>query len=238
MRIQNCIIFHLAFSATSFAFYVPHHGRFGNIVLSMSSSAGEAPKKKLTAADIIARARKAVGAPEEEEEAEKLFEDSIMNDMQVTLLALEKRVKGGPGSLTCDEITELEAATTRIIDEMNENQGASSSPNPPEPATTAFVDSIETSAPTEPFTPTSDEEGEAYSGEGGLGLAKGTANTWLLDGMDDMSPEEYRAALQKNVIERQSGRKGSREGVVGNRAALQYLDQLGDGGAADNWKTN
>ena len=105
----------------------------------------------------------------------------------------------------------------------------------------ALVDKIvspETSAPTEPFTPTSDEEGEAYSGEGGLGLAKGTANTWLLDGMDDMSPEEYRAALQKNVIERQSGRKGSREGVVGNRAALQYLDQLGDGGAADNWKTN
>ena len=236
MRTYNCILFHLAIAAKSFAFYVPYHGSFGNVSLRMSSSE-EPPKKKLTAADILARARKSVGAPEEEDEAEQIFQDSLMDDMQETLLALEKRVKGGPGSLTPDEITEVEAATKRIIDEMYENLGASTCNNPTEPAATASVDSIETSASTENYTPTSDEEGEAYNGSGGLGLAKGTANTWLLEGMDEMSPEEYRAALQKSVIERQGGRKGSRKGVVGNRAALQYLDQLGDGGAADNWKT-
>jgi hypothetical protein len=71
-----------------------------------------------------------------------------------------------------------------------------------------------------------------------MGLAKGTANTYIIPGMDEMTPEEYRKALQKSVSDRQSRRHGSRGGVVGNRAALQYLDTLGWGGAASNWKKN
>jgi hypothetical protein len=81
------------------------------------------------------------------------------------------------------------------------------------------------------------DEGPAYDGTGGMGLAKGTANTYNIPGMDEMSPEEYRKALQKSVSDRQTRRRESREGVVGNRAALQYLDQLGYGGASNNWKT-
>lgn len=83
---------------------------------------------------------------------------------------------------------------------------------------------------------TSIDEGPAYDGTGGMGLAKGTANTYIIPGMDEMSPEEYRKALQKSVSDRQTRRRESRSGVVGNRAALQYLDQLGYGGASDNWK--
>jgi len=82
---------------------------------------------------------------------------------------------------------------------------------------------------------TSNDEGPTYDGTGGLGLAKGTRNTYIIPGMDEMSPEEYRAALQKSVSDRQSIRKERRSGVVGNRAALQYLDQLGYGGASSNW---
>jgi len=49
------------------------------------------------------------------------------------------------------------------------------------------------------------EEGEEYDGTGGLGLAKGTVNTYVLPGMDEMTGEEYRAALQASVIR---GRRG------------------------------
>lgn len=85
-------------------------------------------------------------------------------------------------------------------------------------------------------TDTSLDEGPAYDGSGGMGLAKGTANTYIIPGMDEMSPEEYRKALQKSVSDRQSRRHDNRQGVVGNRAALQYLDTLGWGGASSNWK--
>ena len=35
------------------------------------------------------------------------------------------------------------------------------------------------------------------------GLAKGTTNTYLIPGMDEMSAEEYRDNLQKTIIARQ-----------------------------------
>ena len=37
----------------------------------------------------------------------------------------------------------------------------------------------------------------------GFGLAQGTTNTYAIPGMDEMSPEEYREALQKTVSARQ-----------------------------------
>jgi len=41
----------------------------------------------------------------------------------------------------------------------------------------------------------------------GFGLAQGTTNTYAIPGMDEMSPEEYREALQKTVSARQVRRK-------------------------------
>ena len=52
-----------------------------------------------------------------------------------------------------------------------------------------------------------EEEGAAYAGKGGMGLATDTANTYLIDGMDEMTPEEYRAALQETISARQRNRK-------------------------------
>ena len=37
----------------------------------------------------------------------------------------------------------------------------------------------------------------------GFGLAKGTTNTYIIDGMDEMTPEEYQAKLQETVSARQ-----------------------------------
>ncbi len=71
---------------------------------------------------------------------------------------------------------------------------------------------------------TSNDEGPAYEGKGGLGIAKDTRSTYVIPGMDEMDPEEYRAALQKSVSERQARRR--QMGVVGNQASGNYLDNL------------
>jgi len=249
-------------------------------------------KKKLTAADILARARKSVNRSsgknvveeeEEEEEPDFLFDDDLLDDMKQCLVTLEKRVKEGPGCLTVEEIQGMADASARILKDMNVNTvieqkqpspPAASLAPPPPPAVSiappspqevsstgvvadnfdqdtnvvtpysgapATIDPTTSSSAPEAadgqvFTETSDEEGKPYDGKGGMGLAAGTRNTYLIPGMDEMSPEEYRAALQQSVSDRQRQRRGNRDGLIGNRSALQYLDQLGYGGASDNWK--
>lgn len=69
------------------------------------------------------------------------------------------------------------------------------------------------------------EEGSPYEGKGGLGLASGTANTWIIDGMDEMTGEEYRAALQESVSRRQAERRKTRPNL-GNLQSNNYLDSL------------
>ena len=71
---------------------------------------------------------------------------------------------------------------------------------------------------------TPSDEGATYSGRGGMGQAADTVNTYVIPGMDEMGPEEYRAALQQSVIDRQAKRKGS--GVTGNRSSWDYLNSL------------
>jgi hypothetical protein len=69
------------------------------------------------------------------------------------------------------------------------------------------------------------DEGPMYDGRGGMGQPKGTVNTYVIDGMDEMTPAEYQAALQESVLERQRQRKRSGQ-VTGNRATWDYLNQL------------
>jgi hypothetical protein len=54
-----------------------------------------------------------------------------------------------------------------------------------------------------------EEDGPAYTGRGGMGQPQGTVNTYVIDGMDEMSPAEYQAALQESVLERQRQRQRS-----------------------------
>jgi len=196
----------------------------------------------LTSKDILARARKAVGAPEEEdEEAPKIFEDDVLDGMQNTLLLLEKRVKNGPRSLSHDEIQSLDQLTKKIIQDMNafESSGAAAAAVQPAPPVQAQVplqpqqqvqrepqktltDLPPAAGPLDPeYNP---EEGSAYVGKGGLGLAAGTTNTWVIDGMDEMTGEEYRQALQEQVSARQSMRRS--DGTTGNLSSNNYLDNL------------
>lgn len=81
-------------------------------------------------------------------------------------------------------------------------------------------------APTEPLpvVDISQDEGPMFDGRGGMGQPKGTVNTYIIPGMDEMTAEEYRDALQRSVSERQARRRAS--GVVGNRSAEDYLKGL------------
>ena len=57
-------------------------------------------------------------------------------------------------------------------------------------------------------------------------MSKGTRNTYAIPDMDKMSPEEYRAALQKTVIEKQEARMRKRGGRIGNIVSRDYMDSL------------
>jgi len=205
----------------------------------------------LTAKDILARARKAVGQPEEEDdESPQIFDDATLEDMQQSLLIFEKRVKEGPGSLSEADILKLETMTGNIVTELNifiKNGGEPPSKPAPSAASMASVSVQDREALVTPRNAApggeakslvanlpaalgsqdmdhNDEEGEGYDGTGGMGLAKGTVNTYVIPGMDEMTGEEYRAALQKSVIERQA--KRSNTGVTGNLTSQNYLDNL------------
>jgi len=216
------------------------------------------PKKKLSVADIMAGGnKKAEQDGPGEVKASDNFSEDILADMQACLQTLEKRAKEGAGTLSMSEVTDLEAAMGRIVSDMDSKlqQGASSAAA----GSAAAVDSNATDnsedaldiSETKPAaemttTPPAEEEGNpvvqdtsldegpVYTGTGGMGLAKGTANTYVIEGMEEMTGPEYRKALQKSVSDRQELRRQSREGVVGNRAAHDYLKDLGWGGASES----
>jgi hypothetical protein len=70
----------------------------------------------------------------------------------------------------------------------------------------------------------SDDEGPAYTGQGGMGQPRGTVNTYVIPGMEEMTAEEYRQTLQQSIIDRQRRRRAS--GIVGNLSSTSYLDGL------------
>lgn len=202
----------------------------------------------LTHKDIINRARKAVGQPEIEDEPQ-IFDKDMLADMQAALLILEKRVKQGPGCLSQEEILDLESLTGNIVTEMYDYNKQSIKPAqtaaPSSPAssseTTAediliarrnavpggeakplVADLPAAIGPSKPEY--NSEEGSEFDGTGGLGLAKGTANTYVIEGMDEMTGEEYRKALQESVIARQEARR--KVSIRGNMASQNYLDNL------------
>jgi len=76
----------------------------------------------------------------------------------------------------------------------------------------------------------SDEDGPAYDGTGGLGLAKGTANTYEIDGMDEMTADEYQAALTQAVIDRAKTRRDGMGGRHGNQQTNDYMASLNSKG--------
>ena len=190
---------------------------------------------KLTAEEILARSRKAAGQPDS---LPMVFDDDILEDMQKALLTLEKRVQEGPGSLDTPELETLTEQLDRIVDEMHRNphrrhvkpvretEAAAGAPPttqapPPRPQATAVQ-------PQKNEQDENNDEGPAYDGKGGMGQPRGTVNTYIIEGMDEMTSEEYRLALQQSIIDKQRARRAA--GHVGNRGSLDYLHSLSPGG--------
>lgn len=332
LHLASFLLFLSAQNAHGFSSLSFGHKNLSTRLFQSTEVQGEPPKKKLTSADILARARAAAGQ-DPVEVPESKFTDEILEDMKEALRFLETRVKNGPGKFSVDDLIQFQAATTRVVDEMNakfredENAPAQTAPAasavatppaavtatpppppppmpsllqqakqqqpqqqtpppPPPPQQTqappppppvqqsapatvqqqsapapsaeltsqqlkfreqmsryeAQLNAIKekanqpapaAAAPTQPeVIDTSNDEGPAYTGKGGLGLASGTTNTYVIPGMDQMTGEEYRKALQDSVIARQEQRRQVNRNVVGNRAAHSYLEQLGYGGAS------
>jgi hypothetical protein len=152
----------------------------------------------------------------------KIFEDDMLNDMQAALLLLEKRVQEGP--LTILEVDHLTSQLTKIRFEMKHNQHK----KPPRPSSVAAASPEPSAAAPRVIdldTPPADEEGPAYDGRGGMGQAAGTANTYVIPGMEEMTADEYQAALEQTIIDRQRQRRYSGN-VTGNRSTWNYLNSL------------
>ncbi|KAL3784428.1 hypothetical protein ACHAW5_006534 [Stephanodiscus triporus] len=70
-----------------------------------------------------------------------------------------------------------------------------------------------------------------------FGLARGTTNTYIIPGMEEMSPEEYREKLQETISARQAERRRratQNSNIIGNRSSSGYLDALSRGGDGAN----
>lgn len=205
------------------------------VVLSAEPETSE-EKKPLKSQEILARARKAAGIEEEEpeQETEKIFSEALYDDLQEILKTLEKRVSGGQGSLSLLEVEEFDHMTNRVLVDMRLTEDyrlnmANSAAAPQAVATLPVAPAPVAPTPAAPVQASGEkmdtsEEGEDYDGTGGLGLARGTTNTYVIPGMDEMSPEEYRTALQKSISDRQDIRKES--GKYGNRGTWDYMHHL------------
>lgn len=199
------------------AFLVPTTSRQPHVRLQQKPAAGD---------DIIARARENAGMPDVLEPP-KIFDDDLLDDMQQALLAMEKRVKEGPGSLSATEVGELGARLDRIIQEMKQNEHFHPTKNPQ----TNNQSAPEADAATPTSTQRSnsldklEDDTPSYDGKGGMGQPRGTVNTYIIEGMEEMDSETYRLALQQSIIDRQRERR--RTGKVGNRGTIDYLSSLG-----------
>lgn len=233
-----------AFTNTNSGVLTSPGGRsiYSNIVLSAEeSSSGTASKRKipLSPKELLAAQREKSGLPDPDEYP-KLYSDELLEDMRDVLRLLERRVQGGLGSLSSAEAEDFATKSNSIIVEMKQKENerladASSPSSESPPAATVLAATASASAVVEkPEAETSDPEEEMYDPEvegpgydpsGGQGsISKGTRNTYIIPGMESMSSDEYRLALQQSLIDRQSQRKAT--GTYGNRNTWDYLNNL------------
>ncbi|KAL3919301.1 MAG: hypothetical protein SGILL_003821 [Bacillariaceae sp.] len=143
----------------------------------------------------------------------KNFEYSRLNDAGSSSA-------GSSDSATVAATATIEAGTAPATETI---------PASSQPAVSASGTEPEIEQTDENVAPEHNEDGPAYDPSGGQGsLAKGTRNTYVIPNMDEMSPEEYRKALQESISSQQEERKKkNREGGrYGNRSTWDYLNNL------------
>lgn len=213
-----------------------------NVLLFAEGESSTEKKKPLSAKELVAQQRAKSGLPDPDEHP-KLFSDELLDDMKEILLILEKRIQDGPGSIDSVEVDNFVGMSKNVLTEMKQKEydrledakspSAGSSTAASSTATAVVGESPSQAsasvapAATEfpPDDPEHNEDGPAYDPKGGSGsLAKGTVNTYVIPGMDEMSPEEYQKALQKSISDRQAQRRKNVR--TGNRNTWDYLNNL------------
>ena len=275
----------LLYAGSALAF-APVPFRASNNQRVCSSSSSELASS--FAKDFMARANEAAGIETEDEEEVQLFSEELLDDMQLCLLTLEKRVKEGAWSLSHEEVDSFAIASARILKDMKDQStdledrfkpgdrqkkaeaaaleaanaasaagksedeieaaakaafdGAQKAMIPPPKddatapeATTTLLKPEDTTVPLlldengEPITDTSEDEGPKFTGR--MGVPVGTKNTYVLEGMDEMTADEYQKALEQAVMDRAKARRKS--GQHGNRGTWDYLRHLQGGEEVD-----
>mmetsp|Transcript_23367 Transcript_23367/g.35377 ORF Transcript_23367/g.35377 Transcript_23367/m.35377 type:complete len:341 (-) Transcript_23367:1509-2531(-) len=189
-----------------------------------------------------------LGHPEVDEFAKAAAR--ILQDMKDQATALDKRV--GPGerqaraeaaAVEAAKVAELEGKSPDEIEKIAkaafDEATAAMIPKPSdkESQDPAKSEDIPVSnegvagAPTESVDTPSDE----YDGKT-FGVAKGTANTYSIPGMEEMTAEEYQKALEQAVIERAAKRRYGMSGRHGNQQTIDYMASLSGGKDANVFK--
>mmetsp|Transcript_31131 Transcript_31131/g.59170 ORF Transcript_31131/g.59170 Transcript_31131/m.59170 type:complete len:262 (-) Transcript_31131:170-955(-) len=166
-----------------------HHQRQQHLSMALSDLPGDIaapPKKKvLTAADVMAKSKTSAsgGTPNSndpsapgEQESPKLFSPAIYDDFQSALLALEKRIEGGPGSLSSEEVRKFEEETGRIAREMREYA------SDPKGTGEAIRKGYEMSAPAVDVVAKEEEEEEAAAEVVAYSFAMPRRFPWVVEG--------------------------------------------------------
>ncbi|CAM9845029.1 unnamed protein product [Chrysoparadoxa australica] len=167
------------------------------------------------------------------------FSDSLQEHLRVAIETLNIRANQDK-PLTKDQLNRFEHAVAAITQDAVSNvipQAPPAVPRTPPPQTVT-VESTSTPvvAPAAPkakpaWSPKDDETEDESEFDGSYGVAPGTANTYHLDGMAAMTPEEYRQALRDKVINRAQAKRKS--GNYGNLAALSYMASISGKGKAE-----
>jgi hypothetical protein len=158
-------------------------------------SASTSPERTLpkTPAEILAQQGM-------EEDAPRLFDESLHDDMQNVLFALEKRVNHGPGSLSPTEWEEFHKGSQRILAEMRNFREHEAAPVNVEAAVPPPATTSSTTTTTTPSIPTSKPDKTMALESDPLEVAERPHQTASPSGIPDL-PNIVIASAEEAVIQ-------------------------------------
>ena len=163
-----------------------------------------------------------------------LYDDAMLQRMQLVLTLLDQRAVQGPQSLLPIDIEQLDTNLQYILEEMRRNQHLKPqrpSPSSSSPSASAATTAISSTTPSSisttiaPTPPLNTFQGYSDGDDASDVIDdNSTTNTYIIPNMEQMTPAEYQAELQRTVIEHQKVRRNT--GVTGNRASWNYMNTL------------
>lgn len=173
----------------------------------------------------------------------------ILQDMKNQATELDERIKPGErqaraeaAALEAAEVAEQEGKSPDEVEKIAkaayDEATAAMMPKPSE------ADSESKELPESEEKPTMESKGVTDENNGDFeefdgkyGVAKGTANTYTIPGMDEMTAEEYQKALEQAVIDRAAKRRHTLDGRHGNQQTNDYMASLSRGRDTNPFQT-